>query len=162
MRLATYEVYTFDELSDEAKEVARSWWREDLEYHWWDESLASIKAFAAEFGVTVTDWSVSPWGYSYVKTDAEPSNFRGRNLKNIPDRETFLTGYCLDSTLLYTFHDEIKHHKGDLYAAFNEAIDEAVKDIIRDIEYQHSDEAVDENISINGYEFYADGTLTRV
>jgi hypothetical protein len=118
MRLETYEVYTFNELSEEAKETARSWWRDGLEYHWWDETLGSIKAFAAEFGVKVVDYTISPWGYSYVKTDAEPSNFRGRNLKNIPNRETFLTGYCLDNTLMYTFHDEIKHHKGDLYAAF--------------------------------------------
>lgn len=161
MRLATYPVYTFAELSEEAKEKARAWRRDGLEYAWWDESLESIKAFAAEFGVKVTDYSVSTWGHSYVNTDAEPSSFRGRNLKNIPDRETFLTGYCLDTTLMYTFHDAIKQHKGDLYAAFLDAIDEAARDIERDMEYQESDEAIDESITINEYEFYEDGKLAR-
>ncbi len=161
MRLATYPVYTFDELSDEAKEKARAWWREGMEYHWWNESLGSIKAFAEEFNVKVTDWSVSEWGHSYVTTDAEPSDFRGRNLKNIPARDYMPTGYCLDCTLWETFHDEIKHHKGDLHAAFNEAIEAAVKDIVRDMEYQNSDECVDENISINEYEFYEDGSRAR-
>lgn len=82
MRIATYPVYTFDELSDEAKE--------------WE-----------------------------------------------------------------TFHDEIKLLKGDLHAAFNEAIEAAVKDIVRDMEYQNSDACVDEIISINEYEFYEDGSRAR-
>lgn len=161
MRLATYEVFKFNELSAEAKEKAREWYREGFEYFWWDEALSSIKAFAKEFGAKVTDWSISPYGYSFVKTDADHSNFRGRNLKNIPDREHFLTGYCLDNTLMYTFHDEINAHKGDMYAAYLEAIEEAIRDIIRDVEYQYSDEAVDETINCNEFEFYADGTLAR-
>jgi hypothetical protein len=41
--------------------------------------------------------------------------------------------------------------------AFNDAIDQAIKDIVSDMEYQNSDEAVDEMLIANEYEFDEDG-----
>ena len=45
--------------------------------------------------------------------------------------------------------------------AFKEAIHVAVRDIVRDMEYQNSDEAVDEMLVVNGYEFDEDGNRFR-
>ena len=37
MRTETINIYTFDELSDKAKDRARDWWRQGaLDYGWWE------------------------------------------------------------------------------------------------------------------------------
>ena len=40
---------------------------------------------------------------------------------------------------------------------YNDAIDKAIKDIVSDMEYQNSDEAIDEMLIANEYEFDEDG-----
>ena len=155
MRTETINIYTFDELTDDAKEKAREWYRDGMEYFWWNDSLDSIKTFADTFRVTIKDYSIGLYCHSYIDTDAENSNFRGLKLKNV-DREAMPTGYGLDCALWFTFYDEFKR-TGDALRAFNEAIDAAKKEILADIEYQYTDESVDENILINEYEFLENG-----
>ena len=155
MRTETINIYTFDELSDAAKEKAREWYKNGMEYFWWNESLESIKAFCDGYGVTVKDYSIGPFECSWITTDAENANFRGVKLRDVP-RDDIPTGYCLDCTLWQTFHDEFKR-TGDALRAFNEAIDAAVAQIVADMEYQYTDESVDENILINEYEFLENG-----
>ena len=156
MRTIQTEVYKYAELSDDAKEKAREWYCTGMEYPWYAESQESIKAFCDQFGVKVVDYSYGPFSYNnYVKTDVESANFRGFKLKSF-DREKFLTGYCLDNTLSYTFYDEFKR-TGDALQAFKNAIDAAVSDIVSDAEYQYSDEAVEEAIIANDYEFLESG-----
>ena len=157
MRTATVNLYKFDELSDTAKEIAREWWRNGLDYPWWSESNDSIRAFCDHFGVTVKDYSIGAYQPSYLDTDAENSHFRGVKLKGI-DRDYMPTGYCLDCALWQTFYDEFKR-TGDALYAFNEAIDAAVKEIREDAEYQYTDECVDEMLTINEYEFTEDGKI---
>ena len=157
MKTATINIYTFDELTDDAKDRAREWWRTGSEYGWWTESLASIKTFCDEFGVSVGRYEVGTSCYSYLNTDAENEHFRGRKLSTF-DRDAMPTGYCLDSTLRYTFADEWKR-TGSPKLAFEAAINEAVDEIVRDMEFQDSDECVDEMLSINGYEFTEDGRI---
>ena len=48
------EVFTFDELSDEAKEKAREWYREGaLDYEWWDGVYDTAKTAGACLGIDV-------------------------------------------------------------------------------------------------------------
>lgn len=159
MRTEEVVVYQFAELPDGAKERAREWFREGNDYPWWRESLASIEAFCDEFGVKIKDYSVSLCRHSYMDTNADNSHFRGRKLK-ILNREYNPTGYCLDCTLWETYHDTWKE-TGDPLRAFNTAIDEAIKEIVRDMEYQDSEEAVDEMLIVNEYEFDEDGRRWR-
>lgn len=42
MKIVEMQVYQFHELSDEAKETARAWWREGWEYTWGEEALLSL------------------------------------------------------------------------------------------------------------------------
>ena len=157
MREVTIKVCKFSDLSDDAKEKARQWVRDGMEYFWLDEGLNSIKAFCDLYGIGINDYSFSLWGHSYIETDATNQHFRGFRLKAV-DREAMPTGYCLDCTLWQTFHDEFKR-TGDALHAFNEAIDAAKSEIVADIEYQYSDEGVDEHILINEYEFTEDGKI---
>lgn len=157
MRTVEVGVYKFAELPDYAKERARQWWREGQDYPWWKDSFGSIEDFCNEFRVKIRDYQIGAYSPSYMATDAENHHFRGLKLKDYP-RDKNPTGYCLDCTLWETFHD-IWKESGDPLRAFNEAIDKAVKDIVSDMEYLDSDEAVDEMLIVNDYEFDEDGRL---
>lgn len=157
MREVTTKVYKFSELSDDAKEKAREWFRDGMEYFWMDDSSESLKAFCDAFGVNIKDYSIGMYGNSYIETDAKNSNFRGLKLKNV-NRDSMPTGYCLDCALWNSFYDEFKR-TGDALYAFNEAIDAAKNEIVSDIEYQYTEECVDENIIGNEYEFTEDGKI---
>lgn len=157
MRTEQVIIYTFDELNDAAKDKAREWYRQSLDYPWWSESNDSIKAFCDEFGVSIKDYSIGAFSHSYIETDVENSNFRGLKLKNVK-RDNMPTGYCIDCELWETFYDDFKRTGNALYA-FNEAIDAAVCSIVADAEYQYTDESVEEMLTINEYEFTEDGSI---
>lgn len=52
MRIQETKVYTYDELSDEAKEKARDWYRDGaLDYDWWDGLYEDFAQRAEELGI---------------------------------------------------------------------------------------------------------------
>ena len=158
MEIIELEIYTFEELDEQAREKARAWYRDGLDYPWFGEAMDSIRAFASYFGVTVTDWSLgSGSGRDYIKTNATNINFRGIKLSDI-DREEMPTGYYIDSELWYEFHNEFKR-TGDAKYAFEQALEAAISAIQRDIDYQYSDESVDETLTINDYRFTKEGKV---
>jgi hypothetical protein len=67
-----------------------------------------------------------------------------------------LTGYCLDCDIANEFYTVFKN-SGDAKYAFEQALEEALIQIRKDVEYHYSDESVDENILINEYEFDESG-----
>ena len=156
MRVLTVEAFRFQDLEDEAKERAREWYRNGLDYPWFSESIDSIRAFAKHFGVSLMDWEIGG-GRNYIKTDATNANFRGVRLDSI-NRDYMPTGYCLDADLWEAFYDEFKK-TGDAKHAFEQALEAALCAVQRDIEYHYSDEAVDESLRINEYEFNSNGSI---
>jgi hypothetical protein len=156
MKIIRVGIYSFEELEDEAKERAREWYRNGLEYPWFSESIDSIRAFAKHFGVSLMDWEIGG-GRNYIKTDATNANFRGVRLDSI-NRDHMPTGYCLDADLWEAFYDEFKK-TGDAKHAFEQALEAALCAVQRDIEYQYSNEAVDESLRFNEYEFNSDGSI---
>jgi hypothetical protein len=157
MRTIELEVLTFEELTDSAKDNARDWFREGNDYFWWKDSLKSIEAFCSEFNVSIKDYRVGTCSYSYMDTNASNDHFRGRKLSEFTQDHN-PTGYCLDITLWETFCDTWKE-TGSALKAFNEAIDAGIKDIVRDMEYQDSNESIDEMLIVNQYEFYPNGKI---
>jgi hypothetical protein len=157
MKTATINLYQFNELSDEAKERAREWWRTGSDYPWWKDSMDSITAFCNHFGVSVKHYEIGLCTYSYLKTDAENAHFRGVRLADCT-RDAMPTGYCLDCTLWETFYDSFKA-SGSAKVAFEAAIDAAVASIEKDLEYHESDECIDELLTINEYDFTEDGRI---
>jgi hypothetical protein len=156
MRVLTVEAFRFQDLEDEAKERAREWYRNGLDYPWFSESIDSIRAFAKHFGVSLMDWEIGG-GRNYIKTDATNANFRGVRLDSI-NRDHMPTGYCLDADLWEAFYDEFKK-TGDAKHAFEQALEAALCAVQRDIEYQYSNEAVDESLRFNEYEFNSNGSI---
>ena len=156
MRVVEQTIYQFDELSDKAKETARDYFR-DLEYNWLDESKQSIEAFCAAFNVSLLDFCVDAYCPFNYKTDASNANFRGEKLSQF-NRDYMPTGYCLDNELWMTFYDVFRT-TGDAKYAFTEALDAGFKSWREDMEYQTTDEYIDDFIIGDGYEFYENGKL---
>lgn len=154
METITLEVFTVSELSDDAKEKARAWWRNGREYSWSDESRQSIETFCDYFGVTLKDWRVDAWNYDF-SVRIENGNFRGCKLKNFC-RDHMPTGYSLDCVLWQTFYDTFKK-TGDAKGAFEDALHAGFKAWRDDMRWQDSDENIDEELTINEWRFLADG-----
>ena len=157
MKTKTINVYSFDELSEKAKDHARYECRKNdvFVYIGWKESFESLKTFCDYFNINIKDYEVSIYRHSFVQTDAANQNFRGIKLKSL-NRDNMPTGYCMDCSLWLTFYDVFKT-SGNALQAFNEAIDQWIKDVVSDMEYQDSDEYIDEYMICNEYEFYEDG-----
>ncbi len=153
MRIVEMEVYPYAELEGKAKQRAREWYCDGLDYYWWDDSMESVKAFCGLFGVTVKDWSIGAFHYSWITTDACNDHFRGWDKQKIYAlKDKHVTGYYTDFVLIDAMI-EMYALNADAKASFNYAIDCAVKSIREDWEYQYSDEAVSEMMEANQYEF---------
>jgi hypothetical protein len=159
MRTEEIAIYQFAELEEGAKDTARNWWREIADYPFHDDNIASIKAFCGHFGVTLKDWSIYGRG-EHLTTNAENHHFRGYTLehaKELSKRGYFPeSGLWLDGTMIQSFYEDFKRTGDSLYA-FQQALESALKAITEDIDYQFSDEAIDEMLTINEYEFTEDG-----
>jgi hypothetical protein len=157
--METINVFSFDELSDRAKQKARDDLRVNLDYPFFDDAQESLNSFCALYGVKVLDYCLSDDYRAFVRTDASNQNFRGLKLKDV-QRDNDLTGYCMDCTLTYTFYDTFKK-TGDALASFNDAIDEFLIDVRRDIEWHFSDDYIQELMDINEWRFLESGTFAR-
>jgi hypothetical protein len=150
-------VFSFDELGDDAKEVARGYFREHLTYPWFDEEIASIKAFCEHFGARLVDYQVGGDRGDFIESDATPAHFRGVKLKDI-DPHYMPIGYCMDSDIWMHFHDVFKQ-SGNAFHSFTDTLEVARIVIERNVQHYFSDESIDEFIICNDYEFMEDGEL---
>lgn len=80
----TLTAYTFNELSDEAKERALTHLSEPDCDSTLEECMDSLKALCKHAGVALKDWSIGPYSYSTVKVEIgnsisgdEPEGFVG-------------------------------------------------------------------------------------
>lgn len=82
MRTKTINIYSFDELSEEAKEKAIEYYRErNTEIFWMDETIESLKElFKNCDGISLKDYSLGEY-QSWIKVDftnEEVENFTGK------------------------------------------------------------------------------------
>lgn len=157
MEIVEVEVYSFDELDDKAKERARNWFRDGLEYPWFSDCKTSITTFVEHFGGCVLDYELGGNCRGFIKTNVTHENFRGLKLKDFK-QDHMPTGYCLDCSLWGTFH-QLWKRTGDPFYAYREALEAAVLDIEADIDYHFSDECIDEMLTFNHYRFTVNGKV---
>ena len=156
MRYIQTPVLKFEELSDKAKERATNTLMDG--YFWGEDSLASLEAFASQFGVKVMNYSYAPFGNADIETNAENSHFRGLTLKKAKELPEYPTGYCLDHSLREVFIKEFER-TGDALQAFNEAMDAGIKEARDDGEAQYSEENMQDHCEANNYEFTENGEI---
>ena len=150
-------IYSFDELSDDAKHKALEIHRQNMFFDWWDESRESVITFCDFFGVKLLNYQVGPYEPINFNTDASNGNFRGLKLKNI-NPEYMPTGYCLDNDLWMTFYEEFKR-TGNAKEAFNDALYAGFKAWRADLEDQLSDDYIADFFDANGFQFTAEGNF---
>lgn len=149
-------IYQFEELSDDAKEKAREWYKgPGFCFAWLDESINSILTFCECFNVRLRAYKCNPHEHPFYIADVDNGCFRGLRLNQF-DRDHMPTGYALDCALWQTFVDEWKR-TGSTKKAFNAALEAAFGEWRSDLEYQLTNESVDGNIIANEYEFTIDG-----
>ena len=141
MRTKTINCYTFDELSDEAKDNVK--YTLCAEYVWMHDAIKSLRAFAYEIGIVITDYSIDAGcsAGSYILWEGTPHS------RFIPQD---LTGYCMDYSLTKTWNNT---------RDIDECFEELLSDIQKDYEYQWEDEYVIEMCEENEYEFDEQGNL---
>ena len=144
MRIIETEAYTFDELSDDAKENAKI--ELASEYFWENEATNSLYAFTEEIGIKITDYSMDWCAYGCINIEWEWIDKIHTNDITV---EQF-TGYCMDFPLIEEWNDTKDVAK---------AIGAWVNDCQKDYEYQQTDEFMIEHCEANEYEFTKEGKL---
>ena len=67
MRTESISIYKFNELSDDKKQLVFENWRNNrYEYDWQSEWIDSLNGFAESTGITINNYELSPYCYSYV------------------------------------------------------------------------------------------------
>lgn len=174
MRTKEVQIFKYEELDDEAKENARDWYRSAGDcYSWGEENLDSLKAWAEWFHVKIRDYSLGgsdnrSQGVKFeVNIDSNVDDLRGVRLwKWLNNQFIFpkldgscpFTGYGFDETLLDPIREFMKR-PSDLsyFELMKECIEAFCSAYAADVDYSYSDEAVEENIIANEYEFDSQG-----
>lgn len=85
MRTITKNVYTFDELSEDAKKKAIEAYKINADYPWNKENRDSLEAFCKLFNVKASDWSYGGYSTPYIILKDfyldEDLEWRGEDLK---------------------------------------------------------------------------------
>jgi len=175
MRIIEEKIFTFDELSDDAKEVARQWFRDGIEGggSWASEWRESAEEASKFLPFEITNWSVGDRG-QFVKIRVKEENVEemsgvrlwkwlqannGFNLGVDPFASCPFTGYCGDESILDPIRAFLKRPNASTTGRelFQACADSWADAWSNDIDYQLSDESIDENILANEYEFYENG-----
>ena len=177
-------VYKFDELSDDAKEKARGWFRDGaLDYEWWDDEYM-LEGWKEKYGIAFDMKKM------YFDLDGSHYLYWGKGgiwieNQNKLAKAIYGKGYQLlaNSGLISSYFDT--HHYGggsgrtelcvedfrsseskDLPADCDEWFKDLVEEywhfLYKEMEYLLSDESIDETIRINEYEFTEEGKRSVV
>lgn len=188
-RVIETPVFKFDQLSAEAKEKAREWWRgcEASDPAWDSDRRQSLDAFCKEFPVDAKDWEYDEYSASitarftgeeelgtisgsrlvaYLRNNHEstltqPRKYGKRTSKIMREISSCpFTGYCMDETLLDPIREFlVKPGTWCLSDLLEECLDRWVKGCRDDMKWINEDAQVDETILANDYEFTAEGRI---
>ena len=159
METKEYVVYSFDELSDKAKEKAR------MQFDFLMDSLQAeyrdaLNKFCDMLGFDVKNWEVSAFGNIDYTLDRLQIHkvFRGKKKKELLKLPQYLTGFWVDDYLMESFKSEIK-----IGSTPYDAIDRALYAFFRawrdDMEHAISDENISEFCNANGIVFFENGDV---
>lgn len=188
-----YNVYTFDELSDSAKENARQWMREGIAGDSFavDTLLDNTVTDAAEMlgirfvkrgAYPAIDWDTNPigaafngsWYASKVAVDKLKADFTQNKVLHViaddlaavaadfPDAsaDCSIGRHCTQRVdMEFGYEDECGAAEESTRDALRAFASWIASTINAEIEYQNSDEAIDETIRANEYEFTESGEV---
>ena len=158
-------LYTFDELSEETKEIARNWFREGLTGEFEQEcTLDDAKAIGLDI-IELSQHRANKGKFIEGAVECAQAIIEdhGKECETYKTARSFLES--LDSLNVEYPEDEegyrseaYEDEKEDLEKEFLQSLLSDYQYMLdKDIGYQNSDEAVDENIRANGYTFRENG-----
>ena len=182
--MKTVEIYSYSELSDEAKGNAyQNWLNKDREFFYGDY-METIHKGLGHFGFDLTDWSFECWKASnaYIKItsshDEEIEELSGHDLANylvthfsdiwnkygkkyvnlFNDGDCPLTGMCYDNSFIQIVNDFIKNPTNITFLELMEkATMELLSDMQNDYEYCESKEYFEQEAESNEYQYFENG-----
>lgn len=172
MRLKHVEVFRFSELSETAKDRAKTDHAASLGFCWAGEYMDSINALAAHFDGRMHHWEIDWFNSSYSSASFRMPEMDAKEIKRRLDLlgsynkrtgkghgDCKLTGFCADECAIDGFRIAWRQGERDLEKLMQAAFDSWLKAAQADCEDQFSDEQFSENCDANNYEFYANGEL---
>jgi hypothetical protein len=174
MRTETIKIYSFDELSAEAKENAIEGSRTiNVDWDWYDPTCEGMK----EVGIEIDSFDIYYRNISITIEDSEHTANKviedfGEKMEIvkiskqfIKDRDALIkrlgegndiAGYSVKEEFIYEYNEEIEYLEEEYRKEVAEEIFTWLRD---DYEYLQTDEAVAETLISNDYEFTKDGTI---
>lgn len=169
MREITTKIYTFDELSDKAKEKARDWYREHaLDYDWWDH----VYDDAERVGLKIEAFDLDREGYvdaefmasaeetaHKIETEHGETCATFKTAKGyLKKRDELIDAWPKDENGDFENECQLDVELDILDHEFLDSLQEDYRVILeKEMEWLMSDECIDDNMTANGYEFTADG-----
>lgn len=170
----TITLYSFDELTEKAKNRAREDYATNDGYLWADDALKSLSALAEKFGGKLVNYSIT-WDNSSPSralfdmpddmTESETADVL-RTLGGYNKRtgrgngDCVLTGYCMDEDAIDGLRAAFRAGETDLHSLMQAAFRSWLKVCQADYEDFYSDERFSEHCESNGYHFTESGKLS--
>ena len=153
MRTIEMKVYTFEELSDEAKRKAIYKYQEECSYDWWEYLYSE----AEEIGIEIDGFDV------YRRT------IKGSLLMNVPDIVDLILKNHGEGTATYTLAEEFRTRLDELDEEYDNAYSQIEQEFLDEVlavylgylrnewEYVNSEEYFADLCKDNEWEFFEDG-----
>lgn len=173
MRTIETTLYHYNELTPEAQERAREWYREcqDQDGYLWRESRESLDQFLSEFNAEFRNrnqYSIRVnGGYARESDISDLSYVRLWKYLNANHADCIskighcqFTGMCWDEVLLDGIAEFMrKPYETDFEGLLYSCCEDLRIAVENEIDYQNSDEAIEESILANEYEFNDQGEI---
>lgn len=160
MRVKSYEVFKFDELTEETKEKAiEKLWDINVDYEWWE----SVFDDAGNIGMEIKGFDIDRGNYCKMEFKDSFENVLDYILKEHGETcETWKTANDFKKQLvkLDSEAEDYEDLMEELRNDFLQEIQEDYRVMLRnEYEYLTSKEAIIETIEANDYEFTKDGRI---
>jgi hypothetical protein len=165
MRIIKTKVYTFDELSDEAKEMAvQEYANINLYFDWWEGTFED----AEQVGIKLTEFDIDR-RYCHGEFIEDAENIarlilekHGDRCETYKDAWEFQNAVSVQGSIFMDRDDDEEFRDSDQYNELCEVFQRIVLEdywllLQKEYEYRISEEAIIEGIEANEYEFTEDG-----
>lgn len=170
MKTKTINIYSFNELSEEAKQKAiEEFYDINVCFNWWESTYEDAKNIGIKinsFDLERNRHAKGDFLYSACEVAANILKEHGENCETYKTAETFIEEWqpifndYMNEESEYFESRESEGKLQDIESDFLESLLEDYAMILeKDFQYLMSKEAIIETIEANEYEFYEDGTL---
>lgn len=170
MKTIEINVYSFNELSDDAKQNAIEQYRENhYGFFWSDDYFDSAKKCLDVFNAKLIDYSIDWSNFSgcHWKIDVDDVDdvyeyLDSNYYKQYINGKKHPSGFCADDDFFSAMKELIDNQckfEGTLKELLDECLHELFWSACQDYSHQISDEGITETIQCNEYQFTEDGNL---